>query len=560
MSAAPVVLTEGILQQREAQPVTFIQAQEVLRVKTPAYSASKSDISFQIRQPSASAICTNYVELLLELEFTTSGNATVKQTQAPGSAGDEDRYKAVSAASTDYGFVAEGLPFQSKCVRNSVVTINGVSQSHRMSEFGKMYSLMHCSKKYMEKIGNGWNSYTKQYLKKDGAGGVYASGNRDLYAMSDSEAKQYDAWKQQLTQDGSAAVQNVATTARYQVREPLFMGPFGAFAQCEEFPAWSCEGQKSAGILHMHNFSLQLALEENWWKALYLPIYQQTANGFAEVTDVTIRKAELLTKWVLPPPRLVSAALTQQASLATYDVLRFIAEPKEQIVLHDQGKTEFVLNNISFPYMPSLFMFEIAPHYSHCSGKIAGPNEDPTMLEAYKKDKRVTITHMELSVNTSSSAVPFQGAQSVQVVRINARDLYNMTMENVASMIDFPYTFEEWFRNCGIVALTPGQMSGALASPNIRGNVVVQGTVFCQNFMGCPVNVSTGGKTFGGSDAVHASVYDAGEPVPRYRCLVSGIYSNRAMILDSKSGLMTEATYSQAYNQQLALGAGGAAQ
>ena len=61
MSVTPAVLTETVLTQREAAPVTMIQSEEVLRTRTPAYSQSNSDISFMIRQPSASAILTNYI-------------------------------------------------------------------------------------------------------------------------------------------------------------------------------------------------------------------------------------------------------------------------------------------------------------------------------------------------------------------------------------------------------------------------------------------------------------------------------------------------------------------
>ena len=134
-----------------------------------------------------------------------------------------------------------------------------------------------------------------------------------------------------------------------------------------------------------------------------------------------------------------------------------------------------------------------------------------------------------------------------------------MTLANCSSVEDFPYNFDEWLHNCGFVALTPSQLSGALASPNIRGNVVVQGQIYVQNLMGCPGNVDTADHNLSGADAVDASVYPADQKCPKYRCMVSGIYSNRAIVLDAKSGLMTEATYSQAFQQQLDLGACGSA-
>ena len=155
MSVTPAVLTQEVLTQREAQPVVLIQPEEILRVKTQAYSNTNSDISFMVRQPSASAILANDVELYLEVDFqTTNSNVTVH-------ADFDDDFGPVSTGNSDYGYVAEGLPIQSKCVRNAVLTINGSSQSFRMNEFGKEYCLLHATRKYMDKIGNGWNDYVK---------------------------------------------------------------------------------------------------------------------------------------------------------------------------------------------------------------------------------------------------------------------------------------------------------------------------------------------------------------------------------------------------------------
>ena len=52
MSVAPAVLTDPILTTREAQPVVLISSEEILTVRTPAYSKSKSDLNFLVRQPS----------------------------------------------------------------------------------------------------------------------------------------------------------------------------------------------------------------------------------------------------------------------------------------------------------------------------------------------------------------------------------------------------------------------------------------------------------------------------------------------------------------------------
>ena len=155
MSIAPAVLTEPVLTQRESQPVCLIQSEEILRVKTPAYSATNSDLSFMVRQPSGSAILTNDVELLLEVKFTLSDNATVMEHYSNGMGGAGTKYMIVNNGNSDYGLMPEMLPLQNKCIRNAVITINGSSQSIRCNEFGKPYCLMHCSRDYMEKIGGG---------------------------------------------------------------------------------------------------------------------------------------------------------------------------------------------------------------------------------------------------------------------------------------------------------------------------------------------------------------------------------------------------------------------
>ena len=130
-----------------------------------------------------------------------------------------------------------------------------------------------------------------------------------------------------------------------------------------------------------------------------------------------------------------------------------------------------------------------------------------------------------------------------------------MTLENCASYEDFPYNFDEWYYNCGIVAINPSQLSGILNSPNIRGGVTLQGTVHCKNFMGFPINTQNTDVQY--TDAVaNAVTVDSTKNVPRYRCLVSGFYTNRALVLDSKSGLLTESTYSSQFQQGLRMGSG----
>ena len=237
---------------------------------------------------------------------------------------------------------------------------------------------------------------------------------------------------------------------------------------------------------------MQFALEDNWQKAFFLPVYKNALGGntVSDNIRVGIKSADLITKWVLPPPRLVSAALTQSVNYATYDVLRFKADTSAGLVKNN-ADVQFKLNSVSFPYMPSLFVFSCMPHYAHCTDVVGGQYSRASVIDAYKKDQRPCIYKMDLSINTSSSCVPHDSAGGNQIIRYNARDLYNMTLKNVSSIEDFPYSFDEWMYHCGIVALTPSQMSGNLNSPNIRGNVVVQGTISVRNRMGCPINVGT---------------------------------------------------------------------
>ena len=225
--SGPQIEVEETLNSRDTYPVVMVQSEEILRVRTPAYSKTNSDISFMLRQPSASAILTNYVELVLECEFTCAQNFTVHRAV-------DDDAKEQAQAGTDYGYVSEGLPFQSKCIRNAVVTINGSSISHRMNEYSKEYCLLHCNRNYMEKIGAPWNDYTRQKLKSWSTAGGMAGQNN--YVQNAIQAKQCNMWEAQLTDDGEGSkTNNVIRT--FQIREPLFVGPFGAFLQAERFPA-----------------------------------------------------------------------------------------------------------------------------------------------------------------------------------------------------------------------------------------------------------------------------------------------------------------------------------
>ena len=590
MSVAPAVLTEPILTTRESQPVVLVSSEEILTVRTPAYSKTKSDLSWLIRQPSGSAICSSYVEIMLEVKFTVTGGKEIR-VRAPfngglhGTAANRYQYKvgtnaASHAADTsDYGYWPELLPIQNKCVRNAVLTINGSSQSLRMSETGKEYNLLHLNRKYANKIGGGINDYSQQnvYSRKrfvaDPTGaatnycgrfapGLDTASFQSLYADNKQRQMQVNKFISAHVHSSDTAeiaqAYTGATSPNMLFREPLYMGPFSAFQGADSFPAWSCEGQKSPGLLHVHTLQLQLAMEDGWEKQLYLGITNLSgANNKTEIIDVEIVNAWLQTKWHMPPPRMVSAALTQTVSYATWDVLRFIADPRtgDGFLAHGQ-KTEFTLNAVSFPYMPSLFMFSIAPQYQHAPKLLGNRENDCYMLDQMKGDKRAGISHIDLTINTSAVALPYKGGSDQVTVSINARDLYNMTMQNVANYTEFPYTFEEWYSGCGFVALSPSQLSGTLNSPNIRGSVVLQGKIYSQNLMGHPINVSRGSVPFSADDGAGGGnpVYDVDAELPRYQCVVAGFYSNRSLVLDAKSGLLNENTFSAAFNQNLRLG------
>jgi hypothetical protein len=566
--SAPNVLTQQILTQRSAQPVVLIQSEEILRTRTPAYSATTSDLSFMVRQPSASAILRNSPEILLELKFTLDSAATVRQSWNSGKTGITFKYNVKDEDHGDYGFMPEMLPLQNKCIRNMVISINGASQSVRCNEYGKPYCLMHCSREYMEKIGGGINDFKHPMIfNKKLNGDVVNAAVKDLYAENASDCLQYQRWKAQMLQDNSGTTDGFTgtTTPIFQFREPLYVGCFGAFQNCESFPAWSCEQQKSAGILHCHNLQIQCAMEENWERSLYLGVQCYTkTGGMASVTGVTIKKAELLCEWVQPPPRMVGSAIGQQVSYATSDVLRFVGDFKgssqggaDDDIMHEGDTGHFQLNAVSFPYMPNVFLFEIAPHYAHKSPYIGMKTSNSRALWNYKKDARMCITHMDLTINTSNQVVPFKGATGAQTVRLNAYELYKMTLENVFSIERYPYSFQEWLECACFVALTPAQLNGVLNSPSIRGNVVVQGQIYVKNMCGMPLNCGKQNKNWETDWAQAGVYYEASKPMERMQCIISGIYSNRQLTLDSKSGLISENTFSQAFAQSLRLGSGG---
>ena len=127
-----------------------------------------------------------------------------------------------------------------------------------------------------------------------------------------------------------------------------------------------------------------------------------------------------------------------------------------------------------------------------------------------------------------------------------------MYLANCASYELAIYTYEEWFNHGCIVAISSDQISGITSSPNIRGQVTLSGTVYALNTLSYSVCVADQhtGTTYnhnGNEAGFHGARYE------RFQCAVVGIYSNRALILDSKSGILSEAVYSAQLGESLRL-------
>ena len=107
------------------------------------------------------------------------------------------------------------------------------------------------------------------------------------------------------------------------------------------------------------------------------------------------------------------------------------------------------------------------------------------------------------------------------------------------------YTFDEWCDGGCVVILTPDDLNGILPSPNIRGNLSIQGTVHARNVLGYKVHV-------GDTEPLENTIGNQGQlggsrdgwiqdiKVEKYVCQVVGIYSNSYIALDAKSGLVGE--------------------
>ena len=78
--------------------------------------------------------------------------------------------------------------------------------------------------------------------------------------------------------------------------------------------------------------------------------------------------------------------------------------------------------------------------------------------------------------------------------------------------------------------------------------------VHARNMMGFPVNITGNTVNLDNTIANNGEVYANNTAVPRYQCFVSGFYSNRSLVLDAKSGIISENTFSASFQQSLRLG------
>ena len=203
-------------------------------MQIPAYVANRSEISFLVRQPSASAILVNtpYLELQLRFEITQLDGSAL--TTAP-------TYSNGTIAAKDYGRALEGLPFLSKCVRTSVVTINGASNTYRNSEYFVPYLRACVSRDAMAKIGTPWNNNEEQYARA--ATGYIARENAGVRVLGKTASKQARLFDMSMTKEGGLNHDNAETlTVTYQ--EPLFMSIFNGLQGNELWPTW-CSSLRS---------------------------------------------------------------------------------------------------------------------------------------------------------------------------------------------------------------------------------------------------------------------------------------------------------------------------
>ena len=317
MTTAPVPLTDELLGTRQAKTIVMLSTEEVLPMQIPAYVANKSEISFLVRQPSASAILVNAPYIELQLKFTIQRTNGAALTTAP-------LYSAKEAASKSYGRKLEGLPFLSKCVRTSVVTINGATNTYRNSEYFVPYLRATVSRDAMAKIGTPWNDNEEQFQRSaNGYATREANGARVLGKTASKQARLFDM---SLTKEGGADRAN-AETLIVTYQEPLFMSIFNGLAGNELWPTWCSEQNKSPSILHAQQTSINFNLHDHWEQNLFGLIQHRANDGqAAKITGVEIVKANLCCKFVQPPPKFIAAALSANVTYQSNKFMRFRAK------------------------------------------------------------------------------------------------------------------------------------------------------------------------------------------------------------------------------------------
>ncbi len=551
--SAPLVITSEDLSQREARPVVLVSPEEILRMRTASFSKSITELGFLVRQPSAAAIMSSYVELELVCRFRFSVATAVPTNVVP--------ITGLAAADNSVLKCPEGLPIQSKCIRTAVVSINGASQTYRCSEFVLEYLKMHASRDYMEKIGYGW----------DEQGAADPQGNATF--------KKYQAFiKNQLTRNQTADFASAAVdgggqwTQEVVFREPLVIGPFGALNHMDAYPSWSCEGAKSPSLLHCDQMQISLSMLDNWYKNLMLMI-RNHANNAGTVDSVKVVGAYLNTEFYTPPPKMVASSLSQAVRYATWSALRFKLEDTSNGnfgaagIVAPGGPLKFDLRACTFPYMPNCFIFSIQPLYEHKNASFCANGAVAAQVpQAHLKlDKRLTITHMDLQINASSSCMPHVGGSDVATatglvtVRLNARALYKCYLKNSASWESAVYSFEEWMQGGCQVCLTSSDLNGITSSPSIRGQVTISGTVHGVNntrtavYVGDTHSAAALYRIGAANGGVNIAAPMADQVVENYQACCIGVYSNKVMQLDAKSGMVSEQVFSQQLGEQLRL-------
>lgn len=573
MVAPPIVLTAEELATREARNLVMISSEELLHMRTDAYTKSATEISFMFRQPSASAVLVNKPYIQLDLSF----NLVLNNAGEVADAGNSPHIPVGQDNNQAYGRMMEGLPFLSKCVRTSVISINGATQTYRNSEYFVPYLRTQVSRAAMSKIGTPWNDFCEQFQYP-----CETRNNVDARVANRVESEQQQAFKYAATQDYSAPwpQTDLAVSKRFTFVEPLFMSVFGGLAGNDSFPLWSCEQNKSPSLLHCQQCTVNLNLLDNWQQNLF-GLIQSNGNAALKVGSVTIDRAALCCTWVQPPPKYIASALSSNVSYASFRALRFRCKPPSGAgMVHPGTKHEFTLDAVSFPYQASTYMFEIAPDYNTKMQLVQITPVNGEYARMSKEDRRWGIVSMDLIINTSPNVCPSAGSanytpQEIGNLRYNARQLYQLYLKNSSSVEKANYSFQQWFESGCTVLLSPQDMNGILPSQHIRGNISMQGKITAVNTTGysCwigdsapimpPIHGGHAKYLADGDGALNSVVkwpFIAGDNngvssprLEKFEAQVVAIYSNNYMALDSKSGIVGEGIMSEQFGQSLRL-------